>query len=383
MHRLAASHLARAPSFDANPCGTLPAMRRPPARKLLPLATFVVIVGLAVSCGGSGSSARPGTPLPTGAIKPNPGSGSGSLIIARPEGFVEYDIKGASQKPLITAPDANTFLLDPALSPDAKHIAYIVQPPPKVEGNKYDAGSDLWVANRNGTDPHVVFTHVQPNQLIRFPQWETNDRILAIVQEISTKNGITSVVYTLERIDPATGQRSNVLEDVLAFAISPDGKRVAYAKLAPQAGETLESQDIGGGNARTLVPQTQNLTPFNAPRFSPDGTKLAFASADQTGAVAPFQLVSLDPEAPLATQDAVALLDGLPEDIWTIDADAPDSVPVRIADLKEDLPWLTWDGSGKHVYVVGSAGLYDVNVETGAVTRLSDGAFHAQLTWAP
>ena len=203
------------------------------------------------------------------------------------------------------------------------------------------------------------------------------------MQEISTKDGITSVVYTLERIDASTGQRSNVIENVLAFAISPEGKRVVYAKLAPQSGETLESQDLGGDNARTLVPQTQNLTPFNAPRFSLDGTKVAFASADQTGAIAPFQLVSLDPQSGLAPQDAVALLDGLPEDIWTIDADAPGSTPVRIADLKEDLPWLTWDGSGKHVYVIGSAGLYDLNVETGAVTRLADGAFHAQVAWAP
>ena len=357
-------------------------MRRPPARKLLALLFSAVIVAFAVHCGGD-SSPKPGATGTPGGIKPSPGSGAGSLIISKPGGLVEYDIKGASGKPLITAPNANTFVLDPALSPDAKRIAYIVQPPPKVEGNKYDAGSDLWVANRDGSDPHVVFTHVQPNQLIRFPQWETNDRILTIVQEISTKDGITSVVYTLERIDDSTGQRSNVIENVLAFAISPEGKRVVYAKLAPQSGETLESQDLGGDNARTLVPQTQNLTPFNAPRFSLDGTKVAFASADQTGAIAPFQLVSLDPQSGLAPQDAVALLDGLPEDIWTIDADAPGSTPVRIADLKEDLPWLTWDGSGKHVYVIGSAGLYDLNVETGAVTRLADGAFHAQVAWAP
>jgi hypothetical protein len=32
--------------------------------------------------------------------------------------------------------------------------------------------------------------------------------------------------------------------------------------------------------------------------------------------IAPFAIVSRDPQAPLTTQDAAALLDGLPEDIW-------------------------------------------------------------------
>ena len=56
---------------------------------------------------------------------------------------------------------------------------------------------------------------------------------------------------------------------------------------------------------------------------------------------------------------------------------------VRVADLKEDLPALTWSGDGKHIYVLGAAGLYDVNVETGAVNRLGEGAFHGQIVWAP
>ena len=30
--------------------------------------------------------------------------------------------------------------------------------------------------------------------------------------------------------------------------------------------------------------------------------------------------------------------------------------PVRVADLKEDLPALTWGGDGKHLYVLGAPG---------------------------
>ena len=41
--------------------------------------------------------------------------------------------------------------------------------------------------------------------------------------------------------------------------------------------------------------------------------------------------------------------------------------------LKEDLPALTWNGDGKHIYVTGSAGLYDVKLESGAVDRIGEG----------
>lgn len=347
-------------------------MRWISGRAIAVLVVGLVVVG-SVACGDGASV--PATK--TGGGKPVGDAGGGSLIIAKPNGFVEYDIKAGSEKPLITAESANTFLLDPAVSPDGKRIAYVVQPPPKVEGNKYDAGSDLWVANRDGSDQHVVFTHVQPNQLIRFPQWSGNDGILAIVQEIATKDGITSVVYTLERADAESGERTKVLENVLAFALSPDGKQLVYAKLAPGAGETFESQDITGANPRTLVPITQNLTPFNSPRYSPDGAMIAFASADQTGARAHLEYVTL--RAGSGMLPNVERLDGLPEDIWTIEAAG--SAPVRIADLKEDLPSLTWNGDGKHIFVLGSAGLYDVNVASGAVNRLGEGVFHGGIVW--
>ena len=49
----------------------------------------------------------------------------------------------------------------------------------------------------------------------------------------------------------------------------------------------------------------------------------------------------------LPTTNASVGLDGLPEDIWTIDPAG--GAPVRVADLKEDLPALTWSGDGKHV----------------------------------
>ncbi len=370
-------------------------------RPVFHLMALLAGVAVLASCGSDGNdggaSPSPGGALPTRVAGGTPASGEGSLIISKPEGLVEYNIKRGRETPLITPDTPSTFFLDPAISPDGARIAYIVQPPPAITNicgsatptpppgaragsgcGLYDAGSDVWVANRDGSDPHVVYAHAQPNQLVRFPQWQDDDTILFVAQEIAVVNGVTTVSYVLERIPAGSGARTRVIEDVLAFGMSPDRKRLAYARLAPQTGETLNAVDVDGTNEVTLVGIDQNLSPFNVPRYSPDGTKIAFASADQTGARAPSS--AYVSAAPLGRAPA-PVLDGLPEDVWIIDAKG--GTPVRVADLKEDLPALAWGPDGQHIYVIGAAGLYDVNVETGAVSRLGSGAFHAQIAWVP
>jgi Tol biopolymer transport system component len=274
---------------------------------------------------------------------------------------------------LITQPTTDTFLLDPAVSADGAMLAYVVQPPPKVQGTTYDAGSDLWVANRDGSNARAVFTHENPNQLVRFPQWLDAGHLLAVVQEPKQAEGTTSVTYVIERIDLATGARAHVIEDGLTFGVSPDRTRIVYTHLDPAGGETLDTAAIDGSGSKTIVGPEQHLLPFNSPRFSPDGTQIAFTSADQTGARADITFVSAGAHGPAP--------DGLPEDVWTVPAAGGEAR--RVADLKEDLPAVTWGGDGKHLYVLGSNGLSDVTLASGAVTRIADGSFHGQIDWAP
>ena len=325
------------------------------------LAILLLVITTLVGCDdGSGS----------GASDSGADGGPGVLLIARPDGIVEFNIEDGAEQTLLE-PAANEFLLDPAVSPDGARLAYIVQPPPKIEGGVYDAGSDLWLARRDGSEPRLVFEHVDPNQLVRFPQWRDDNRLLAIVIETVRREGQTMVVYTLQEFDVATGARRTLREDVIAFAVSPDGERVVYAELAPTVGETLRTAPVEGGEPQTLVSIEDNLSPFASPDYSPDGRRVAFASADQSGVRAGMRYVSLP---------AAAATDGLPQDIWVIDAEGG---PVRrAADLNEDLPALTWSGDGQHIYVLGSNGLYDVGLQSGEVLRIGPGVFHGQLTWA-
>ena len=322
----------------------------------------------------------------SGGIDVGDPSGEGSLLMARPDGIVELPLDGGDAVVRIAPAGASEFYLDVAASPSGSRIAYAVQPPPRTVDGRYDAGSDVWIANRDGSDARVVFQHVQPSQLSRYPQWDGEEHLLAVIQEYRDEAGLTVVDYTVQRIEIATGDRERLLDDALTFTLSPDGESLAYARLSPTGGEVLEVASLSAGTEpRTLIGPEEQLSPFNSPRYSPDGSRIAFAAADQT--LAP-PLPGTTPGTPSgwlapasAGRNAAPPADGLPQDIWVIDAGGGE--PAQLAPLQEDFPSLTWSGDGAHIYVLGAYGLYDVEVGNGNWTRIGEGAFHGSIAWAP
>lgn len=317
----------------------------------------VLAAALTVGCGGGGGD-----------------SGPGVLVLSRPDGIYEFDLETGALSPLLMPQEPNSFMLDPAVSPDGKRIAYIVQPPPRVVESRYDAGSDLWIANRDGSAPRLLYAHEDLNALVRFPQWQDDAHVLAFVQDITftevvAGSGTTEIDYTVRRFDVGSGTHEQVLDDAVAFALSPDGDRIAYSRLQESGGEVFESASLTGDDRRVIVQQSANLNPYNSPRYSPDASLIAFAAADQA------QPPSGRLQAPLPNATA----DGFPQDIWLVDADG--GKPRLLADLKEDLPSLTWSDDGRHIYVLGGNGLYDINVETGIFNRIGEGAFHGTVDW--
>ncbi|MEX2227596.1 MAG: hypothetical protein WEB52_14230 [Dehalococcoidia bacterium] len=338
------------------------------------VSLLILVAFIGASCGGGNG----GTSAPTVEIEGYELTGpsrEGSLILTRPDGLYEFTIAGAEMQPLVSPDEPGSFIFDPAISPQATQIAYVVQPPPRVVDGAYDSGSDIWIANRDGTNARLLYEHEEPNQLTRFPHWADENTVYAIIQVIEQVEGITQVVYTLQRIDAGTGERAIVLEDTVAFDISPAGTRIVYAKLDPTTSETLHAVDIDGqGNAAELVPVDEALAPFNSPHFSPAGDRIAFAAADQNAAPPTGQLF-------VTSQPVATTLNGLPEDIWLIDADG--SRPQLVASLQEDIPALTWGGDGEYIYVLGVNALYEISLGNGAIEEIGEGAFHGQLVWAP
>lgn len=344
---------------------------------LLLSACAVVFAAVVVACGGSSDETT---------VRQD---GPGTLVLSRPDGIYEIDVATGVEKPIITTEIPNSFLFDPAVSPDGSMIAYIVQPPAVIVDGLYDAGSDLWIADRDGANPRLIHEHQEKNALVRYPQWVGDGHVAAIIQEITlieTELGptITGVDYTVQSVDIETSERVRLLDDAIAYTLSPDGGRIIYARLDPLLGEIFESRELPDGQPVELVAKSENLQPFNSPRFSPDGQVIAFASAEQVATPVPTsgRLAMLRPlGAPLAAEEAAPRADGLPQDIWLLDADG--GKPRLLADLKEDLPSIAWSGNGEHLFVLGGNGLYDVTLESGAATRIGEGSFHGQVDWTP
>jgi Tol biopolymer transport system component len=311
------------------------------------------------------------------------GGGEGVLVFSRPDGIYELKLGSLELQPVLKPQEVNSFVLDPAVSPDGTRIAYIVQPPAVIVDGRYDAGSDLWIADRDGSNARLLYKHEDLNALVRFPQWAGDNQVLAFVQQIEFVEtpgspGISDINYTVQRFDANTGEQTQVLDDAIAFALSPDGQSISYSRFDPAVGEVFETVPLAGGEPQVLVPREENLNPYSSPRYSPDGSLIAFAAALQPLAP-PTAAPSAAPSGRLFAPLPDPAADGFPQDIWLVDARG--GRPRLLADLKEDLPSLTWSDDGTRIYVLGAYGLYEIDVGSGSVTRLGEGSFHATVDW--
>lgn len=298
------------------------------------------------------------------------------LLVTRPtEGIFELNPDTGESARLIPA-GSSTFLFDASVSPAARQIAYVVQPPAKVEGGNYDSGYDLWVAQRDGSGARQVMEHEQPNQLLRYPQWIDEGRLLFIMTETIAPRGTAIVLYKLIEFNINTGERIVRSDNALSFGLSADRTRVAYSELSQaHPGHGLVILDLETGVAAPVEIPPPYFQSIEHPRPSPADESIVFAGADPS-AQPSLKLVSSSAVAPRALT-----LHGAPQDIWIV---APGEATAKVlASLQEDSPSIAWNGDGSELYVLALGGLYRIDASSGAVSRFGEGAFHGQISWAP
>lgn len=298
------------------------------------------------------------------------------LLIVRSDGIVELALATQEERLLVPNPP-ESVLLEPAVSPDGRQFAYARTLTPVVEtGQPVDFGTDLYLANRDGSGAHLFLEHQQPNEHIRSPVWLPDGQgLLVAVYRLVERHVIT----TIESVDLAGGSRTVVVQDAFHPAISPDGTRIAFVRQDENLVQSLWLANADGSDARLIAGPEDGLRSFSSPRFSPDGRLLAFGAAGLPQSQGATDADSETRYAALRAPQAKPALNGLPMDVWVVEVDGGE--PERIAKLQLDSPGLAWASDGSRLFVMAGVGLFAVDPDSGSARQVAEGTFHGQVDW--
>jgi Tol biopolymer transport system component len=152
-------------------------------------------------------------------------------------------------------------------------------------------------------------------------------------------------------------------------AVSPDGQLLLYVRSTSTTGfaNELVTATMNGASESIVIP-ADRFVQIGSPRFSPDGSKIAFIGSLTVGEAIRPGLALAD----LFFRGVMA--HGPPGDIWLTDLyGAP---PRQLTAFEEDEPTLTWSPDGSWLMMLGGGGLYLVRQDGSETTRrLGQGGF--------
>ena len=351
---------------------------RPPPlgrRRLLRLA----IGGAAfmVACGGKDGSGNTVSTTPA-AIATDAAAGGRGLLLPRDQRLFLRDMQSGTETVIRRSP-ADHYYTYPRWSPDGKQIAYALDQPYTGQPSQ-QWGSDIIVAAADGGGERTVLKRPAAGLKVEGLAWLPNGAaLLAGIIETNIQDGrFISQVFRVERVDLATGTRTPLVEEATYPAVSPDGGRIAYITYGEgdkQGGLWVARPD---GSERNLIVSTSGrLASAYYPRFSPDGTSIAFSAVTIGSGQAPRPAQPAARRWPWQPQTAAA--HGFPMDVWIVSAAGGE--PRRLTNFLEDEPYPAWSPDGGTVAIIATGGLYTVPAAGGQPKKVGLGGTLVQIDW--
>jgi Tol biopolymer transport system component len=156
--------------------------------------------------------------------------------------------------------DAPGWEADPAIAPDGSFVAYAAE----QNGNV-----DIWVVDARGGDP-LQLTH-DPG-VDRRPVWSADSSAIVYVSNRGEGDGI----WKVPRLG---GSPVQLVADAQDPAISPDGTRIAFARVGQQGKLRIFVAPLADPeSARMITGDGDGDWNHEQPSWSPDGTRVAYAA---------------------------------------------------------------------------------------------------------
>ena len=297
----------------------------------------------------------------------------------------------------ITSNPQLSLAQDPALSPDGAKLVYSYSPPPQMVNNKPVVGADINQLDLKTKQITTLIARKNSYDFLVQPQWSRDGRFIYYGEHgpvYDSQNRVTGEAYRLQLFDTTTGKSEKVLDDGIDPAISPDGKILAFVTLDPQSYEYgLALYDLVSQKVTRLNRQNQNFASFNSPRWSPDGSLLAFSAVGGPGVnLSNLQAQPTTPpaqSAPRYSFDPAALTahlipapHGTPYDLWLWPmSPTPAANPRRLTTVYEDQPIPAWSEDGKTVGFIAGNGLYSIAPDGTGLKRYAERGGHGGFAW--
>ncbi len=323
---------------------------------------------LSTHCGQAGTGDPTPRPI-SGPIEHVPGK----LLYAKYSEFWTFEPSTKALAKLASFSDLN-YVGWPSLSPDGQRVVFNVYRPGNDPTDP--GGTDIYVIQVDGSDPQPVAIHDTPGGALHEPAWSGNGKTIFFTNRAPQRPVV------LERIQVDGTGRSVVVPGGFSPSVSPDGTQLVYLTTDPQT-QLLDLwiAKADGGDARRLAGGDDGFAALATPRFSPDGSTIAFNAAGGPGVVVPTPEPLTAPAGRSPFAPPVAYAHGIPSDIWTIESDG--SGLTRITDLFEDFPVPVWSPDGKWLAIVAELGIYVLDADGKNIHRLADEFTTGGATWLP
>ena len=186
-------------------------------------------------------------------------------------------------------------ITDTNISPDGKHIAYVVSVP-FMEGEKSEYNSQIWVASADGS---FDAQYTRGEKSSSTPQFSPEGKQIAF---LSKRAGDKNQVFVIRIMGGEPEQVTDTKTGVTSFKWSPDGSRIAYLMKDPDTKEEekmkKEKTDVilvdknykydhlyvvsvaaNKSGKRATKQLTSGFYHVNGFDWSPDGSTIAFSFA--------------------------------------------------------------------------------------------------------